>query len=71
MRKSHDGSTKFDEIWVNSVITVITGAFNVSITDRYSTKDVNISTVPQGISLAIFNYVVRSVSLNPNVKLRV
>ena len=70
MRKSYDGSTKFNKIWDNSVLTVITGAFNVSTTDICPTKDVNISTVPQGISLAIFNYVVRSVSLNPKVKLR-
>ena len=71
MRKSYDGSTKFNEIWVNTVITVITGVFNVSITDKCPTKDVNISTVPRDISLPIISYVVRSMGLNPNVKLRV
>ena len=38
------GSTKFNEIWFNNVVTVITSAFNVSITDRCSTEDANISS---------------------------
>ena len=41
------GSTKFNEIWVDNVITVIAGALNVSITDRYSTKDIIISSATE------------------------
>ena len=41
------GSTKFNEIWFNNVITVITSAFNVSITDRCSTEDANRSSATQ------------------------
>ena len=54
------GPTKFNEIWANKVITVKTGTFDVSITDRCSSEE--IFQVPQGISSAIFNYV--DVSVN-------
>ena len=54
------GPTKFNEIWANKVITVKTGTFDVSITDRCSSEE--IIQVPQGISSAIFNYVDGSVN---------
>ena len=54
------GPTKFNEIWANKVLTVKTGTFDVSITDRCSSEE--ILQVPQGISSAIFNYVDGSVN---------
>ena len=56
------GPTKFNEIWANKVITVKTGTFDVSITDRCSSEE--IIQVPQGIWSAIFNYVDGSVNWN-------